>query len=110
MHTSSKFIAKRGQSKVNSFQREDLIGSLIFLIILGAVAWINLRKMRTGDYDYKALRKRGLMWMQISVILFLMQFLLPKADHRFSLVLGLVVLFTASQWLGAVYYDRRNKQ
>lgn len=95
---------------MGSFQREDLIGSFLFLIILAAVAWFNLRKMRTGDYDYKALRKRGLMWTQIAVVLFLMQFLLPNADNRFSLVLGLVVLFTASQWLGAVYYDRRKKE
>ncbi|WP_334072299.1 MULTISPECIES: hypothetical protein [Paenibacillus] len=91
------------------FAREDLIGSLIFLVILVVVAWINLRKMKTGDYDFKALRKRGLMWTEIAAALFLLQLLLRKGDHRFLLVLGLVVLFAASQWLGAIYYDRRNK-
>lgn len=93
---------------MGSFQREDFIGSLIFFLILVILAWINLRKLRTGDYDYKALRKRGLMWTEIAVVLFLMQFILRKGDNRFLLVLGMFVLFAASQWLGAIYYDRKN--
>ncbi|MCA1293354.1 hypothetical protein LBW89_10010 [Paenibacillus sp. alder61] len=92
------------------FTKEDLIGSLIFLVILVVVAWINLRKMKTGSYDFKALRKRGLMWTEIAAALFLLQLLLRKGDPRFLLVLGMVLLFAASQWLGAIYFDRRNKR
>ncbi|WP_410770493.1 hypothetical protein [Fontibacillus sp. BL9] len=95
---------------IGSFQREDLIGSLIFLLILIVVAWINLRKMKTGAYDFKALRKRGLMWTEIALVLFFMQFILRKGDNRFLLVLGMVVLFAASQWLGAIYYDRKRNR
>ncbi|MEF2966832.1 hypothetical protein V3851_13400 [Paenibacillus sp. M1] len=92
---------------MGSLQREDLIGSLIFLLILVVVAWINLRKMKTGAYDFKALRKRGLMWTEVAVVLFMLQLLMRKGDQRFLLILGMVVLFAASQWLGAIYYDRR---
>lgn len=92
------------------FSREDLIGSLIFLLILAVVAVWNLRKMSSGAYDLKALRKRGLMWTEVAVALFLLQMLLRKGDNRFLLVLGLVVLFAASQWLGAVYLERKENK
>ncbi len=95
---------------MSPFQREDLIGSLIFFLILAVLAWINLRKLKTGKYDYKALRKRGLMWTEIAVVLFFMQFILGKGDYRFTLVLGMFVLFAASQWLGAIYYERKDKE
>lgn len=94
---------------LNSIAREDWIGFLIFLGVLVVVAWINLRKMGTGRYDYKALRKRGLMWTEIAVLLFMLQLLLRKGDNRFLVVLGMVVLFAASQWLGAIYYDRKHR-
>lgn len=92
------------------FSREDLIGSLIFLLILGVVAVWNLRKMSSGAYDLKALRKRGLMWTEVAVALFLLQMLLRKGDNRFLLILGMVVLFAASQWLGAVYLERKENK
>lgn len=92
------------------FSREDLIGSLIFLLILGVVAVWNLRKMASGSYDLKALRKRGLMWTEVAVALFLLQLLLRKGDSRFLLILGMVVLFAASQWLGALYLERKESR
>ncbi|GIP47599.1 hypothetical protein D3C76_31370 [compost metagenome] len=92
------------------FSREDWIGSLIFLLVLGVVAVWNLRKMSSGTYDLKALRKRGLMWTEVAVALFLLQLLLRKGDNRFLLILGMVVLFAASQWLGAVYLERKENR
>ncbi|MBM6998032.1 hypothetical protein IM700_020390 [Paenibacillus sp. DXFW5] len=92
------------------FSREDWIGSLIFLLVLGVVAVWNLRKMSSGKYDLKALRKRGLMWTEVAVALFLLQLLLRKGDNRFLLILGMVVLFAASQWLGAVYLERKENR
>lgn len=95
---------------MSMFSREDLIGSLIFLLILGVVAVWNLRKMASGSYDLKALRKRGLMWTEVAVALFLLQLLLRKGDSRFLLILGMVVLFAASQWLGALYLERKESR
>ncbi len=95
---------------MSMFSREDWIGSLIFLLILGIVAFWNLRKMSSGAYDLKALRKRGLMWTEVAVALFLLQLLLRKGDNRFLLILGMVVLFAASQWLGAVYLERKENK
>lgn len=95
---------------MSMFSREDLIGSLIFLLILGIVAVWNLRKMSSGSYDLKALRKRGLMWTEVAVALFLLQLLLRKGDKRFLLILGMVVLFAASQWLGAIYLERKENK
>ncbi|MBW4840288.1 MAG: hypothetical protein KZY74_12915 [Paenibacillaceae bacterium] len=92
------------------FSREDWIGSLIFLLILGIVAFWNLRKMSSGTYDLKALRKRGLMWTEVAVALFLLQLLLRKGDDRFLLILGMVVLFAASQWLGAIYLEHKENK
>ncbi|MGG6313214.1 hypothetical protein [Paenibacillus macerans] len=92
------------------FSREDLIGSLIFFLVLCVVAVWNLRKMNSGAYDLKALRKRGLMWTEVAVALFLLQMLLRKGDNRFLVILGMVVLFAASQWLGALYYERRENK
>lgn len=93
-----------------NFSTEDLIGSAVFIVVLLAVAFINLRKMKTGSYDLKALRKRGLMWTEVAVALFMIQLLMRKGDNRFLVILGLVVLFAASQWLGAVYFDRRSRK
>lgn len=92
---------------LNSIAREDWIGAVIFLGVLIVVAWMNLRKMSSGKYDYKALRKRGLMWTEITVLLFMLQLILRKGDNRFLVLLGMLVLFAASQWLGAIYYDRK---
>lgn len=95
---------------MNNFSTEDLIGSAVFIVVLLTVAFINLRKMKTGSYDLKALRKRGLMWTEVAVALFMIQLLMRKGDNRFLIILGLVVLFAASQWLGAVYFDRRSRE
>ncbi|CAM4212538.1 Tat pathway signal sequence domain protein [Paenibacillus phoenicis] len=95
---------------MSMFSTEDLIGSLIFLLILTVIAVWNLRKMSSGAYDLKALRKRGLVWTEVAVALFLLQLLLRKGDNRFLLVLGMVVLFAASQWLGAIYLERKENR
>lgn len=92
-----------------TFTREDWIGTGIFVLILAVIAFINLRKMSGGSYNLPALRKRGLMWTQIALGLFVVQFIMRKEDYRFLVILGLVFLFAVSQWLGAMYFEKRSK-
>lgn len=92
-----------------TFTREDWIGTGVFLLILAVIAFINLRKMSKGSYNLPALRKRGLMWTQIAIGLFVVQFVMRREDTRFLIILGLVFLFAVSQWLGAMYFEKRSK-
>ncbi|BCG61465.1 hypothetical protein [Paenibacillus sp. URB8-2] len=92
---------------MNSFSSSELFGTAVFTLILGAIAFIVIRGMPKMNGAIAALRKRTLIWTQVALVLTVLQLNFKAGDWRFSIILGLIVLFTGSIWLAARHYDLR---
>jgi hypothetical protein len=83
----------------------ELVVTAIFALILAVIAYLIIRSIPKMIGDIPAFRKRTLVWTQVSLVLTVLQLNFKAGDWRFSIVLGLIVLFTGSIWLSARYYD-----
>ncbi|WP_313641462.1 hypothetical protein MHH52_27425 [Paenibacillus sp. FSL K6-0276] len=83
----------------------ELAVTAIFALILAVIAYLIIRNIPKMIGDITAFRKRTLVWTQVSLVLTVLQLNFKAGDWRFSIVLGLIVLFTGSIWLSARYYD-----
>ncbi|WP_339318465.1 hypothetical protein [Paenibacillus sp. FSL R10-2734] len=86
----------------------ELAVTAIFALILAVIAYLIIRNIPKMIGDIAAFRKRTLVWTQVSLVLTVLQLNFKAGDWRFSIVLGLIVLFTGSIWLSARYYDIRS--
>lgn len=86
----------------------ELAVTLGFALILAIIAYLIIRSIPKMVGDIAAFRKRTLVWTQVSLVLTVLQLNFKAGDWRFSIVLGLIVLFTGSIWLSARYYDIRS--
>lgn len=92
---------------MNAFTNSEWIGTLIFALILVIIAYRIIRGMPTMTGDISVLRKRTLVWTQVALVLTVLQLNFKAGDWRFAIILGMIVLFTASVWYAARYYDLR---
>ncbi|AWV36240.1 hypothetical protein NSQ91_30435 [Paenibacillus sp. FSL R7-0048] len=83
----------------------ELAVTAIFALILAVIAYLIIRNIPKMVGDIAAFRKRTLVWTQVSLVLTVLQLNFKAGDWRFSIVLGLIVLFTGAIWLSARYYD-----
>ncbi|WP_410512720.1 hypothetical protein PaeBR_22660 [Paenibacillus sp. BR2-3] len=90
---------------MNVFTTSELIGTAIFALILAILAYRIIRGMPTMTGDISALRKRTLIWMQVALVLTVLQLNFKAGDWRFAIILGMIVIFTGSVWLAARHYD-----
>lgn len=86
----------------------ELAVTAIFALILAVIAYLIIRNIPKMSGDIAAFRKRTLVWTQVSLVLTVLQLNFKAGDWRFSIVLGLIVLFTGSIWLSARYHDIRS--
>lgn len=86
----------------------ELAVTAIFALILAVIAYWIIRNIPKMSGDIAAFRKRTLVWTQVSLVLTVLQLNFKAGDWRFSIVLGLIVLFTGSIWLSARYHDIRS--
>ncbi|HEY4431422.1 MAG TPA: hypothetical protein VGN87_10320 [Paenibacillus sp.] len=86
----------------------ELVVTAIFALILAVIAYLIIRNIPKMTGDIPAFRKRTMVWTQVSLVLTVLQLNFKAGDWRFSIVLGLIVLFTGSIWLSARYHDIRS--
>ncbi|WP_342563439.1 hypothetical protein NST84_28845 [Paenibacillus sp. FSL R7-0345] len=90
---------------MNAFTNSELIGTIIFALILALLAYRIIRGMPAMEGNITAFRKRTLVWTQVALVLTVLQLNFKAGDWRFAIILGLIVLFTGSIWWAARHYD-----
>ncbi|KAA9008399.1 hypothetical protein F4V43_01210 [Paenibacillus spiritus] len=93
---------------MNDFTNGELIATGVFALLLIGLALVVVRSMARMGEGIIPLRRRTLVWFQISLVLTVVQLNFKKdGDWRFSVILGLIVLFTGAVWLFARSYERK---
>lgn len=92
---------------MNTFTSSELAGTAVFALVLAVIAFIIIRRMPGMGDNITNLRKRTLVWTQVSLVLTVLQLNFKAGDWRFGIILGLIVLFTGALWLAARHYDLR---
>lgn len=90
---------------MNGLTNGEIAGTVVFALILAILAYRIIRGMPKMAGDITAFRKRTLVWTQVALVLAVLQLNFKAGDWRFSIILGLIVLFTGSIWLSARRYD-----
>ncbi|MNR16970.1 hypothetical protein D3C85_1336060 [compost metagenome] len=80
---------------------------IIGVLLLGGLTYMNLRKISKSTADLTQLKKRTLLWSEISLALFVVQLFFRDRNGGFLLFFGILTLFTGAHYLGVLYYSRK---
>ncbi|NEW05498.1 hypothetical protein GK047_05635 [Paenibacillus sp. SYP-B3998] len=80
---------------------------LIGVIVLAGLTIMNLRKISKSTADLTILKKRTLLWTEISLALFVVQLFFRDRQGGFLLFFGILTAFTGAHYLGVLYYSRK---
>ena len=80
------------------------------IIVLAGLTFMNLRKISKTNADLKMLKKRTLLWTEISLALFVIQLFFRDREGGFLLFFGILTAFTGAHYLGVLYYSRKKGQ
>jgi len=80
---------------------------IIGIVVLGGLTFMNLRKISKSTADLTQLKKRTLLWTEISLALFVVQLFFRDRQGGFLLFFGILTLFTGAHYLGVLYYTRK---
>lgn len=83
---------------------------IIGVLLLGGLTYMNLRKISKSTADLTQLKKRTLLWSEISLALFVVQLFFRDRNGGFLLFFGILTLFTGAHYLGVLYYSRKRNQ
>ncbi|MEC0229288.1 MULTISPECIES: hypothetical protein [Paenibacillus] len=79
----------------------------IGVIVLAGLTYMNLRKISKSTADLTQLKKRTLLWSEISLALFVLQLFFRDRQGGFLLFFGILTLFTGAHYLGVLYYSKK---
>ncbi|MGG1554557.1 hypothetical protein [Paenibacillus ferrarius] len=82
---------------------------IVGVIVLAGLTYMNLRKISKSTADLTQLKKRTLLWSEISLALFVVQLFFRDRQGGFLLFFGLLTLFTGAHYFGVLYYSRKRK-
>lgn len=82
---------------------------IVGIILLAGLTFMNLRKISKSTGDLTQLKKRTLLWSEISLALFVMQFFFRDRQGGFLIFFGILTLFTGAHYLGVLYYSKKRK-
>ncbi|MFC5448269.1 hypothetical protein [Paenibacillus aestuarii] len=80
---------------------------IIGVLVLGGLTYMNIRKISQSTGDLTPLKKRTLLWTEISLALFVIQFFFRDRQGGFLLFFGILTLFTGAHYLGVLYYTQK---
>ncbi|OAS14984.1 hypothetical protein [Paenibacillus oryzisoli] len=83
---------------------------VIGVIVLAGLTYMNLRKISKSTADLTQLKKRTLLWSEISLALFVVQLFFRDRNGGFLLFFGILTLFTGAHYLGILYYSRKRNR
>lgn len=83
---------------------------VIGVIVLAGLTYMNLRKISKSTADLTQLKKRTLLWSEISLALFVVQLFFRDRNGGFLLFFGILTVFTGAHYLGVLYYTRKRNR
>lgn len=83
---------------------------IIGVILLAGLTYMNLRKISKSTADLTPLKKRVLLWSEISLALFVVQLFFRDRNGGFLLFFGILTLFTGAHYIGVLYYSRKRNR
>ena len=83
---------------------------VIGVIVLAGLTYMNLRKISKSTADLTQLKKRTLLWSEVSLALFVVQLFFRDRNGGFLLFFGILTLFTGAHYLGVLYYSRKRNR
>ncbi|UJF35296.1 hypothetical protein [Paenibacillus hexagrammi] len=87
-----------------------LLALIIGVIVLAVLTIMNFRKISKTKADLTPLKKRTLLWSEISLVLFLIQLFFRRDDIGFLVFFGILTLFTGVHYFGVRYYAKKQLQ
>lgn len=82
---------------------------IIGVIVLAGLTFMNIRKISKSTADLTQLKRRTLLWSEISLALFVVQLFFRDRQGGFLLFFGILTLFTGAHYLGVLYYSRKKR-
>ncbi|WNR46599.1 hypothetical protein [Paenibacillus roseipurpureus] len=83
---------------------------VIGVIVLAGLTYMNLRKISKSTADLTQLKKRTLLWSEVSLALFVVQLLFRDRNGGFLLFFGILTLFTGAHYIGVNYFWRKRNR
>ncbi|MDR6552869.1 hypothetical protein [Paenibacillus qinlingensis] len=83
---------------------------VVGIIVLAGLTYMNLRKISKSTADLTQLKKRTLLWTEISLALFVVQMFFRDRNGGFLIFFGILTLFTGAHYLGILYYTRKRNR
>ncbi|OCT13865.1 hypothetical protein A8709_20035 [Paenibacillus pectinilyticus] len=83
---------------------------VIGVILLAGLTYMNLRKISRSTADLTQLKKRTLLWSEVSLALFVVQLFFRDRNGGFLLFFGILTLFTGAHYVGVLYHSRKKNR